>query len=190
MSKTKRKFVHCEEEKEKQPCVICLEEINTEDGCLLPCAHTFHSKCLWPWLIMNKSCPTCRNTNIGCQHCDSNSTDVIVESKSLAEYDTIIRNTMLHKKDVIETVMIAIAREMIVIKKQNQSDADSRIARQLHNQLRRNEVLHSVESRFINEIIFSLGDNNNNNNISIPGSIYNNADFDVFSDGVDGDMDE
>ena len=43
-------------------CAICLNE--TERGevvCTLPCCHTFHKKCLTPWLMQGKTtCPTCR----------------------------------------------------------------------------------------------------------------------------------
>lgn len=42
-------------------CAVCLTD--TEVGevvCTLPCAHTFHKKCISPWVASNPTCPTCR----------------------------------------------------------------------------------------------------------------------------------
>lgn len=44
------------------PCSICLEAVlkgQTEQG-LHACSHSFHAKCLAPWLKSHSSCPTCR----------------------------------------------------------------------------------------------------------------------------------
>ena len=42
-------------------CAICL--LDTKSGetvCTLPCSHTFHKRCLTPWLATKTTCPTCR----------------------------------------------------------------------------------------------------------------------------------
>ena len=40
-------------------CSICLEAINT-DLLELNCMHSFHSFCMYDWIIMNNTCPMCR----------------------------------------------------------------------------------------------------------------------------------
>ncbi|XP_042811111.1 E3 ubiquitin-protein ligase DZIP3 isoform X1 [Panthera leo] len=49
-----------EEEEEKEPCVICHENLSPENLSVLPCAHKFHSQCIRPWLMQQGTCPTCR----------------------------------------------------------------------------------------------------------------------------------
>lgn len=43
-------------------CAVCMEGLG--DGqivCTLSCDHTYHSSCVFRWLIVyNSSCPTCR----------------------------------------------------------------------------------------------------------------------------------
>ncbi|XP_023382671.1 E3 ubiquitin-protein ligase DZIP3 isoform X8 [Pteropus vampyrus] len=49
-----------DEEEEKEPCVICHENLSPENLSVLPCAHKFHSQCIRPWLMQQGTCPTCR----------------------------------------------------------------------------------------------------------------------------------
>ncbi|XP_054611276.1 E3 ubiquitin-protein ligase TTC3 isoform X2 [Dunckerocampus dactyliophorus] len=44
----------------EDPCIICHEDMNPQDHCVLECRHTFHKKCITSWLKENSSCPTCR----------------------------------------------------------------------------------------------------------------------------------
>nr|XP_057942129.1 E3 ubiquitin-protein ligase TTC3 [Doryrhamphus excisus]XP_057942130.1 E3 ubiquitin-protein ligase TTC3 [Doryrhamphus excisus]XP_057942132.1 E3 ubiquitin-protein ligase TTC3 [Doryrhamphus excisus] len=46
------------------PCIICHEEMNQLDHCVLECRHTFHKKCITSWLKENSSCPTCRKRTL------------------------------------------------------------------------------------------------------------------------------
>ena len=41
-------------------CAICLEEDAPGDTHTLTCGHTFHCRCLVPWLVEHRSCPSCR----------------------------------------------------------------------------------------------------------------------------------
>lgn len=43
------------------PCVICTDDIGTQLGRILPCAHAFHAECVDTWASHNASCPTCRS---------------------------------------------------------------------------------------------------------------------------------
>jgi len=46
-------------------CVVCLFQFKKlELGVLLPCRHSFHPKCVHPWLRQNMTCPSCRTSII------------------------------------------------------------------------------------------------------------------------------
>ncbi len=48
-------------EKELQ-CAVCKEHLAAgEEIYETTCAHTFHTRCLDPWLQMSNRCPTCRS---------------------------------------------------------------------------------------------------------------------------------
>ena len=40
-------------------CPICLD-ILTQEIRMLKCGHSFHTKCIFSWLTVNRTCPTCR----------------------------------------------------------------------------------------------------------------------------------
>lgn len=45
----------------QQECPICFEKICENNGSALPCMHTFHTRCIRPWLMENNTCPVCRH---------------------------------------------------------------------------------------------------------------------------------
>jgi len=48
-------------EETQQECPICFDKIRVLDGSALPCMHSFHMRCIRPWLLENDSCPVCRH---------------------------------------------------------------------------------------------------------------------------------
>lgn len=42
-------------------CSICLER-KLQDTIILPCQHTFHTKCVEPWFARQLTCPLCRQS--------------------------------------------------------------------------------------------------------------------------------
>ena len=58
---------------EKLACTICTFDINKGDEILkITCGHIFHSKCIIPWLQINKACPNCRTDLIMPQNNNNN----------------------------------------------------------------------------------------------------------------------
>ncbi|XP_037322958.2 E3 ubiquitin-protein ligase TTC3 [Pungitius pungitius] len=48
----------------EDPCIICHEDMNPIDICVLECRHSFHDACIRSWLKENRTCPTCRDPAI------------------------------------------------------------------------------------------------------------------------------
>ena len=54
-----------EEESEEDGCPICLNDIAPDEEVLImPCAHSFHTKCVTDWLKRKTTCPCC-NHDVG-----------------------------------------------------------------------------------------------------------------------------
>ncbi|XP_068571715.1 E3 ubiquitin-protein ligase TTC3 [Cebidichthys violaceus] len=45
----------------EDPCIICHEDMNPIDICVLVCRHSFHNECIRSWLKEQSTCPTCRD---------------------------------------------------------------------------------------------------------------------------------
>ncbi|XP_076017533.1 E3 ubiquitin-protein ligase TTC3 [Genypterus blacodes] len=45
----------------EDPCIICHEDMNPDEICVLECRHSFHKKCIKSWLKQQSTCPTCRD---------------------------------------------------------------------------------------------------------------------------------
>ena len=43
-------------------CSVCSEEIEKEkmNTTYLPCKHSFHTICIYPWIVEHNTCPNCR----------------------------------------------------------------------------------------------------------------------------------
>uniref|UniRef100_G3QC75 RING-type E3 ubiquitin transferase n=1 Tax=Gasterosteus aculeatus aculeatus TaxID=481459 RepID=G3QC75_GASAC len=48
----------------EDPCIICHEDMNPGNICVLECRHSFHDECIRSWLKENRTCPTCRDPAI------------------------------------------------------------------------------------------------------------------------------
>ncbi|XP_043718156.1 E3 ubiquitin-protein ligase BIG BROTHER-like isoform X2 [Telopea speciosissima] len=49
-----------------EECVICFTLYKNRDKLItLPCQHQYHSKCITPWLKLNKACPVCKEEVFG-----------------------------------------------------------------------------------------------------------------------------
>mmetsp|Transcript_34108 Transcript_34108/g.49944 ORF Transcript_34108/g.49944 Transcript_34108/m.49944 type:complete len:346 (-) Transcript_34108:9-1046(-) len=62
-----RKTNHTKKKQQQpQTCAICLESYNVgEKVRTIPCFHTFHTKCIDPWLSTKAECPVCKYPALG-----------------------------------------------------------------------------------------------------------------------------
>ena len=56
----------------KQMCAICIDSYNSDPVVKLPCKHSFHDKCIKPWIEKNNNCPLCRKIILNCNDCSNN----------------------------------------------------------------------------------------------------------------------
>lgn len=92
-------------------CVVCMEALGPAGGtCRLGCGHVFHTLCIQMWLAKVESCPTCRGTEVGCEH------------------GTLVD----HGKDVVAEVCAALKKQVTCLKEENVFVGDQLAALQLH----------------------------------------------------------
>uniref|UniRef100_A0ABM5FXV1 RING-type E3 ubiquitin transferase n=1 Tax=Pogona vitticeps TaxID=103695 RepID=A0ABM5FXV1_9SAUR len=58
---SKSKWKKSSDSTDNDPCVICHEELNSEQLHVLDCGHRFHKLCIGPWIKEHNTCPTCRH---------------------------------------------------------------------------------------------------------------------------------
>ena len=45
-----------------QTCAICLSQISVNEFEILPCAHSYHQRCIQRWIMQSQTCPVCRTS--------------------------------------------------------------------------------------------------------------------------------
>ena len=63
LNKIKTYLKNCKNNKKipTDMCVICLDNLTSDDSIALECRHQFHKKCIELWMKKNSICPLCRN---------------------------------------------------------------------------------------------------------------------------------
>jgi len=83
-------------------CVICLKNLDMNDGVLTPCGHRYHSECFFKWIYKKKTCPLCREVLIS----PTEDEEFLHEIRRQIEWESSIYSTLRHNTDNLENVII------------------------------------------------------------------------------------
>ena len=79
-------------------CVICLKELNMNDGVLTPCGHRYHSDCFFKWIYKKKTCPLCRKELIA----PSQDENMLHELRQQINWESSIYTTLRNNTTALE----------------------------------------------------------------------------------------
>ena len=79
-------------------CVICLKDLNMNDGVLTPCGHRYHSDCFFKWIYKKKTCPLCRKELIA----PSEDEDMLDEVRRQIDWESSIYATLRNNTTILE----------------------------------------------------------------------------------------
>ncbi len=79
-------------------CVICLKDLNMNDGVLTPCGHRYHSDCFFKWIYKKKTCPLCRKDLIA----PSEDEDMLDEVRRQIDWESSIYATLRNNTTILE----------------------------------------------------------------------------------------
>ena len=84
-------------------CVICLKDLNMNDGVLTPCGHRYHSDCFFKWIYKKKTCPLCRKDLIA----PSEDQNMLDELRRQIDWESSIYTTLRNNTTVLERNIVA-----------------------------------------------------------------------------------
>ena len=83
-------------------CVICLKDLNMNDGVLTPCGHRYHSDCFFKWIYKKKTCPLCRKDLIA----PSEDEDMLDEVRRQIDWESSIYATLRNNTTILERSIV------------------------------------------------------------------------------------
>jgi len=101
-------------------CVICLKNLNMNDGVLTPCGHRYHSECFFKWIYKKKTCPLCREVLIS----PTEDEEFLHEIRRQIEWESSIYSTLrnnttsLERNIVVKTQFLKNLEDEVMLKKQ------------------------------------------------------------------------
>ena len=101
-------------------CVICLKNLDMNDGVLTPCGHRYHSECFFKWIYKKKTCPLCREVLIS----PTEDEEFLHEIRRQIEWESSIYSTLrnnttsLERNIVVKTQFLKKLEDEVMLKKQ------------------------------------------------------------------------
>lgn len=79
-------------------CVICLKQLDMNDGVKTPCGHRYHSECFFKWIYNKRTCPLCRKELIA----PSEDEEFLEEMRRQIDWETSVYSTLRNNTRILE----------------------------------------------------------------------------------------
>jgi len=91
-------------------CVICLKDLDMNEGVLTPCNHRYHSECFFKWIFRKRTCPLCRKELI--VQPDAEERVSLYEIRRQIDWETTLYNTLRNNADTLENHILTRKKEL------------------------------------------------------------------------------
>jgi len=81
-------------------CVICLKDLDMDNGVLTPCNHRYHSECFFKWILKKRTCPLCRTELIAQPDIEERTS--LYELRRQIDWENTLYNTLRNNTRVLE----------------------------------------------------------------------------------------
>jgi len=95
-------------------CVICLKDLDMDDGVLTPCNHRYHSSCFFKWIHKKRTCPLCRKELIAAPDMEERAS--LYELRRQLDWENTVYNTLRNNTRVLEERITNHQEELNVVK--------------------------------------------------------------------------
>ena len=81
-------------------CVICLKDLDMDNGVLTPCNHRYHSECFFKWIFKKRTCPLCRKELIVKPDVEERAS--LYELRRQIDWESSLYNTLRNNVDTLD----------------------------------------------------------------------------------------
>jgi len=91
-------------------CVICLKDLDMDNGVLTPCNHRYHSECFFKWILKKRTCPLCRKELIAQPYIEERT--ALYELRRQIDWESTLYNTLRNNTDTLERHLLIKKKEL------------------------------------------------------------------------------
>ena len=91
-------------------CVICLKDLDMDNGVLTPCNHRYHSECFFKWIFKKRTCPLCRKELIVQPDIEERAS--LYELRRQIDWESSLYNTLRNNVDTLESYILTKKKEL------------------------------------------------------------------------------
>ena len=91
-------------------CVICLKDLDMDNGVLTPCNHRYHSECFFKWIFKKRTCPLCRKELIAQPDIEERAS--LYELRRQIDWESSLYNTLRNNVDTLESYILTKKKEL------------------------------------------------------------------------------
>ena len=91
-------------------CVICLKDLDMNNGVLTPCNHRYHSECFFRWILKKRTCPLCRKELIAQPDIEERAS--LYELRRQIDWESSLYNTLRNNVDTLEKHILTKKKEL------------------------------------------------------------------------------